>query len=86
MPSLTLREVPADLHSWLEEQAHAHGRPIETEAIDLLERQRREAGVPRRRIGVTEILRIAERVAHAPASDERSADEILGYDSDGLPR
>lgn len=32
-----------------------------------------------------EILRIAKEVAALPVLDDRSPDEILGYDEDGLP-
>jgi hypothetical protein len=32
-----------------------------------------------------QMLRIAERAAAEPAIDDRTADEILGYDEDGLP-
>ena len=32
-----------------------------------------------------EILRIAERAAAQPVIDDRTEDEILGYDADGLP-
>jgi antitoxin VapB len=91
MPTMTLHDVPTELHAWLEQQARRHGRSMNKEAIDLLDRQRREShGAqplgPRNRIGTDEILAIGERVARAPAFDERSADEILGYDDNGLPR
>ena len=57
-----------------------------TEAIRraLRERLERETARTRRRIG-TEIRRIQERLARIPVRDDRSADEILGYDRDGLP-
>jgi antitoxin VapB len=35
---------------------------------------------------VQEILAIARRCAALPDLDTRSADEILGYDEDGVPR
>lgn len=34
---------------------------------------------------VNSLLKIAKRVAKLPRLDDRSADEILGYDKDGLP-
>lgn len=85
MPSMTLRDVPLDLQAWIEQEARAHGRSVDAEAVDLLDRQRRLAERPRRRIGVDEILSIGRRVAGAPALDERSPDEILGYDRNGAP-
>ncbi len=33
-----------------------------------------------------ELLAIGERLARLPAQDNRGADEILGYDEDGIPR
>lgn len=57
-----------------------------TEAIrralhDRLERETRRS---RGRIAA-EIRRIQERLARLPVQDGRSADEILGYDEQGLP-
>lgn len=34
----------------------------------------------------TELLKIGRRCARLPLRDERSADEIIGYDEQGLPR
>jgi plasmid stability protein len=85
MPSMTLPDVPTELHAWIEQQARAHGRSVDSEAVDLLDRQRRLAHGRGRRLGIDEILGIGRRVARAPALDERSPDEILGYDKDGLP-
>ena len=47
----------------------------------------RECGTcsPPRRASVEELDRIAMRCADLPARDERSADEIIGYDEYGLP-
>jgi antitoxin VapB len=33
----------------------------------------------------TSIVRIQERVARLPVQDHRPADDLLGYDADGLP-
>jgi antitoxin VapB len=85
MPAITLRDVPAELHAWIEAQARLHGRAIGTEAVELLDRQRRVVHGARRRITAQQMLAIGERVARAPALDERSPDEILGYDENGLP-
>ena len=58
-----------------------------TEAVqiairDRLEREQRLRG----RASVEHLLRIARRYAARPVVDARPADEILGYDRDGLPR
>ena len=58
-----------------------------TEAVrraleDRLARLRRDR--TRRRLA-DELDRIARRCARLPVNDRRSADEILGYDDDGLP-
>jgi len=57
-----------------------------TEAIRraLQERLERETRRSRGRVAV-EIRRIQERLARLPIQDERSAEEILGYDDRGLP-
>ena len=44
------------------------------------ERARRRAGSVR-----AEVMRIRERYSTLPLLDDRSADEILGYDEHGLP-
>jgi len=58
-----------------------------TEAIReaLRERLERESHRSRRGIGV-EVRRIQERLARLPVLDDRTSDEILGYDDHGLPR
>ncbi len=58
-----------------------------TEAIRraLRERLERETRRSRGRIGA-QIRRIQERLARLPVRDERSPEEILGYDDHGLPR
>jgi plasmid stability protein len=86
MPTMTLRDVPVELHAWLKQQARAHHRSVNKEAIVLLDRLRGEAPTVRQRITAEEIMAIACRVAQAPVLDDRSADEILGYDDNGLPR
>ena len=39
MATLTLHDVPEDLVARLEERAHAHGRSLNSEAVDCLTRQ-----------------------------------------------
>jgi len=67
------------------ELAAATGESL-TDAIRtaLRERLERESRRGRRRISA-EVLRIQERLARLPVLDSRSADEIVGYDSHGVP-
>ena len=89
MTTMTLREVPDELHSWLKQQAEAHHRSMNKEVIALLEKLR---GKPE---GITELtaderfaamMEISRRCAALPELDPRSADEIVGYDESGIPR
>jgi antitoxin VapB len=49
---------------------------------ERLEREKRR----RNRAGVADaLMKIARRCASRPVLDDRSADEILGYDAHGLP-
>ena len=59
-----------------------------TDAIkqSLKERLERLHRKQRRSVQVERLLEIANRVAALPRLDHRSADEILGYDENGLPR
>jgi antitoxin VapB len=50
----------------------------------LEERLDRERNRSRRGIGA-EVRRIQERLARLPVLDPSSAEELLGYDDDGLP-
>lgn len=85
MPNLTLRNVPADLHSWLRQRAAAHHRSVNKEVIALLEDVRGEAGPATRRASTEEVIEIARRASALPVRDRRSEGEILGYGVDGLP-
>lgn len=85
MADLTIRGVPDDLHAWLKEQARAHHRSVNREAIALIE-SIRVAGAPARpRPSAQDILARAGRFTRLPVMDTRTADEIVGYDQDGLP-
>lgn len=66
--------------------SEATGESI-TEAVRraIEERLDRERLRPHRQSMADGIRRIQERVAALPVLDSRSADEILGYDSNGLP-
>jgi antitoxin VapB len=52
----------------------------------LKERLARLKGKRRRRVLREELREIAQRCAALPTLDDRSAEEILGYDQRGLPR
>lgn len=54
--------------------------------VALRERLARLRGRPRRRRLRDELREIAQRCAQLPTLDDRSADEILAYDQQGLPR
>ncbi len=54
--------------------------------VALRERLARLRLKPRRRLLSEELREIGERCAALPTLDDRSEDEILGYDENGLPR
>jgi antitoxin VapB len=54
--------------------------------VALRERLARLRGRPRRRRLRDELREIARRCAELPTLDDRSTDDILGYDERGLPR
>lgn len=54
--------------------------------VALRERLRREQGRARGRDLVLEMRAIAERLSTLPVLDRRSANDIIGYDENGLPR
>lgn len=54
---------------------------VKTAIRDRLRRERRRRGAA----SVEELLAIARRCAARPVVDERSEDEILGYDERGMP-
>jgi antitoxin VapB len=58
-----------------------------TEAIGIAVRERRRRLRPRILDPATyeKIMRVAHRVAALPPLDDRSDDEVLGYDENGLP-
>jgi len=86
MPTMTLRDLPEDLHDWLKRQAEAHHRSVNKEVIALLESQRtrpeRALTTEQKRARIEEISR---RSSALPVLDKRSEDDILGYYENGLP-
>lgn len=83
--ALNIRNPEAD--KLAEELSHATGES-KTEAVIKALRERLER-LRRERIGVRladELDEIAVACAALPVLDDRSPDEILGYDETGLPR
>ena len=86
MPTLTLRDVPADLHLWLKQQAGTHRRSLNREVILQLDALRnRPVSQSDSDARLACIRTIAKRVARLPVLDERPEAEILGLGADGLP-
>ena len=86
MPNLTLRDVPAELHLWLKQQAAAHRRSLNQEVILQLDALRsRTASPPDAERRLVRIREIALRTAGMPVVDARPEAEILGLGADGLP-
>lgn len=83
MADLTIRRLPDELHAWLKQQAEAHHRSVNKETIAVLEAASAQGERPRLSAG--EILTVAKRFAALTVLESRSADEILGYDNNGLP-
>lgn len=71
----------------LRELTEATGEPAEEALVKAvqqrLERERRSKGAPSLR---DSLKAIAQRCSALPVLDRRSPEEILGYDSFGLPR
>ncbi|MEN9864773.1 MAG: hypothetical protein RL748_363 [Pseudomonadota bacterium] len=88
MPAtLTVDNLPDELHCWLSEQAASHQRSIDSEVIALLGTlKNRKTPNPRGGVAAEEIIAIAARCKALPDCDTRSPDEIIGYDEFGIPR
>ncbi|HEX4805665.1 MAG TPA: type II toxin-antitoxin system VapB family antitoxin [Conexibacter sp.] len=68
------------------ELAATTGESITTAVtVAVRERLERIRGMAPIEVRKEELLRIAERAAALPVLDDRSPDEIIGYDEDGLP-
>lgn len=88
MATMTLRDVPDELHGWLKQQAQIHHRSVNKEVIALLEKLKGQPDEgaqlsPEDRFAA--IMAISRRCAALPELDPRSADEIVGYGENGLP-
>lgn len=85
MPTtITVRDIPDEIHHWLRAQATSHHRSLNKEVIAVLDAARGTAG-RRQRISMDAVRDIVQRCAAAPDLDTRSADEIVGYDETGIP-
>ncbi|HEY7830255.1 MAG TPA: type II toxin-antitoxin system VapB family antitoxin [Solirubrobacteraceae bacterium] len=83
--SLNIKDPSTD--NLARELARTTGETL-TQAIEVAVRERLErlrAGRPARGLAA-ELDAIAERCSALPLLDERSEEEILGYDEQGLPR
>jgi len=85
MATMTLRDVPDELHRWLKNQAEVHHRSVNKEIIAILESLRAQNAIPRAKPTVDEIMAIGRGFSSLPVLDDRSADEIIGYDENGIP-
>lgn len=86
MPDITIRDLPEDLHLWLKQSAASHHRSMNKEVIAALQALRGAAASSSQRASLADIMAIAHQVASAQEYDARSAEEIMGYDTSGLPR
>lgn len=86
MADLTIRGLPDELHQRLKQLADAHHRSVNRETIALIERAMASNLNEKPRLSAAEIIAKAQRFASLPVLDGRGADELVGYDADGLPR
>jgi plasmid stability protein len=84
MPTLLVRGVPDTLYQQLKRMASLHHRSLTQEAISVLESGLRAATPPPRPAPETVEDWLRREVWTLPVLDDRSPDEILGYNDDGL--
>ncbi len=88
MKALTLQGISSDLYNWLKQQAEAHQQSINDEVITLLENFWSESD-HHPELNSDEkfaaIMEISRRCSALPQLDTRSADNIVGYDKNGVP-
>lgn len=85
MATLTIRDIPDELHGWLKQQAEAHHRSVNKEVIAALESLRGQGVPAQAKPTVEEIMSIAHHFSSLPVLDDRTDDEIIGYDENGIP-
>lgn len=86
MADLTIRGLPDELHQQLKQLADAHHRSVNRETIALIERAMANDLSEKPRLSAAEVIAKAQRFASLAMLDSRSADELIGYDANGLPR
>jgi plasmid stability protein len=85
MPTLVLRNVPGELHGKLKAAAAAHHRSMTQEAIVTLSAAL-GAGVPPVKPSADETLAwLNAEVWPRLNDDQRTPEQIVGYDAHGLP-
>jgi plasmid stability protein len=82
--TLTVHNVPSELHSWLLTQATDNHRSIDSEVIGLLDAIRANK-LAKPKISAARLMEIAAQCAAAPDLDTRSPEAMIGYDASGLP-
>lgn len=84
LANMLIKQMPGDLKAWIADEARRHHRSMNKEAIALLEtaRAQRTGLMPAAADDVDALL---ARFRALPDIDRRAADEILGYDDNGLP-
>ena len=83
-PDMLIKQMPDELKTWIADEARRHRRSMNKEALALLELPARSAPANRAPARATS-MRCWRAFAAYPTSDRRTADEILGYDDNGLP-
>lgn len=89
MSAVTLRDLPDDLHAFLKADAAANHRSFNKQVIVALDSYRttQVSQVPRKLTPEEKMARVREIQAHIrreAVMDGRTADEIIGYDENGL--
>lgn len=86
MADLTIRQLPEELHAFLRQRAAANHRSVNRETIALIEAAMKNAARAKPRFTADEVMAMTQRFAELPVLDDRSANEIIGYDENGLPK
>ena len=82
--ALSIKDPEADRLA--REVAKATGESLTAAVIQSLRERLARIRRPRGPRLSEELLKIGQRCARLSAQDQRSADEIIGYDEQGLPR
>jgi antitoxin VapB len=87
IPSMPINIKNHEAERLVREITHATGETMTQAIINALkERLERIKGRRQARSATEKLKLILQRVDRLPELDERSADEILGYDQHGVPR